>query len=143
MEKIEFDELLEKSSFTWGKVKSLVSGKGVVATSHAMVKINLAIVTFLVIVVFLAEKEGMLVMERVKSMIHKWMTISNINIHFYKALLVSSLIELEHFYGNFENYKSVEIDLSIYCKPRIWFSWFLERKCIILWWTTLVSSIPI
>ena len=40
-----------------------------VATSHAMVKINLAIVTFSVIVVFLAEKEGMVVMERVKSMI--------------------------------------------------------------------------
>ena len=41
-----------------------------VATFHGMVKINLAIVTFSVIVVFLAEKEGMVVMERVKSMIH-------------------------------------------------------------------------
>ena len=97
---------VHNSCFTWGQVKYSIWGKGLVATSHGMVKINLAIVTFLVIVVLLAEKEGMLVMERVKSMIHKWMNISNINIHFYKALLVSSLIELEHFYGNFENYKS-------------------------------------
>ena len=42
-----------------------------VATFHGMVKINLTIVTFSVIVVFLVEKEGILVIKRVKSMLHK------------------------------------------------------------------------
>ena len=82
-------------------------------------------------------------MERVKSMVHKWMIISNIKIHFYKALLISSLIELAHFYRNFENYKSAEIDLRIYCKPRIGFSLFFGRECITSRWTTLVSFSPI